>query len=347
MAILGKSKLLNEPGKGSIGMASLAQHTLLSRAAIIIPLILALAGCASPAPLPTATPLPPTQAARPSATPQPTGMDTPQPSPTPQPTQTETPQPTQDPNNPPACTETGQTWTSPVDGMTLVCVPAGEFTMGTESSDPASDEPAHQVMLDAFWIDQTEVTNAMYQQCVAAGACTAPRKDRSSTRINYYDASEYATFPVVYASWDVAASYCRWAGRTLPTEAQWEKAARGTDGRIYPWGNQAPTCRLANFGNCVADTNAVGNYPKGVSPYGAYDMAGNVYEWVADWYGEGYYSQSPSANPTGPSSGDSRVVRGGTWSDDALRVRATDRNYNRPDFDNFYYGFRCAWSLEP
>ncbi len=235
------------------------------------------------------------------------------------------------------------TQVSDKDGMTLLYVPAGEFTMGNNSGN-ANEKPEHKVYLDAFWIDQTEVTNAMYAKCVKAGACQAPSSTKSYTRDSYYGNPQFDTYPVVYVAWNDAKQYCTWAGRRLPTEAQWEKAARGTDGRIYPWGDQAPDKTRLNYNFEVGDMTQVGAYPTGASPYGALDMAGSVWEWVADWYGETYYASSPGRNPTGPTSGDARVLRGGSWdSYDAADVHASLRNWSYyPDvrFDN--NGVRCA-----
>jgi len=223
------------------------------------------------------------------------------------------------------------------DGMTLMYVPAGEFLMGSEDSDAYDDEaPEHTVNLDAYWIDKTEVTNEMYKACVNAGKCDAP----SST--SDYDNPEYSNHPVVYVSWDDATTYCQWAGRRLPTEAEWEKAARGTDGRKYPWGDEAPTDGLANFNWNVGDTTPVGNYPDGASPYGALDMAGNVWEWVNDFYDENYYATSPRNSPPGPSASAPRVLRGGSWGDGARDLRAPFRGRGVARFADG--GFRCAAS---
>ncbi|HNT53276.1 MAG TPA: bifunctional serine/threonine-protein kinase/formylglycine-generating enzyme family protein [Anaerolineaceae bacterium] len=251
-------------------------------------------------------------------------------------------------STPPDCTSAGTGWISPVDGMTLVCVPAGHFLMGSSMLDFSADsdeKPQHRVSLDAYWMDQTEVTNAQYARCVAAGACRAPESVASNHRDNYYGNSEYANYPVIYVSWDDAVDYCTWAGRELPSEAEWEKAARGTDGRIYPWGNQAPNSGLLNFYGNIGDTTAVGSYPDGASPYGALDMAGNVWEWTADWYDGNYYSsQTTWRNPSGPVSGEARVLRGGSWDDISWFVRAAVRLWGTPDRRFSSLGFRCRLS---
>ncbi|NLI41381.1 MAG: SUMF1/EgtB/PvdO family nonheme iron enzyme, partial [Caldisericales bacterium] len=174
------------------------------------------------------------------------------------------------------------------DEMLMVYVPAGEFEMGDE--DGALDEqPVHTVYLDEYWIDQTEVTNGQYERCVAADSCTVPKSSYSSTRDSYYGNRSYADYPVIYVDWNQADAYCKWAGGRLPTEAEWEKASRGTDGRDYPWGDSIDE-NHANYDGNIGDTSEVGRYPKGASPYGALDMAGNVWEWVSDWYAEDYYS---------------------------------------------------------
>jgi formylglycine-generating enzyme required for sulfatase activity len=211
---------------------------------------------------------------------------------------------------------------SDVDGMTMVFVPAGKFSMGSDETDPEADrdeKPQHTPHLDAYWIDRTEVTNAMYVRCAEGGQCTAPMHSAP------YKMPEYANHPVFGVTWFQAEEYCRWAGRRLPTEAEWEKAARGTDGRRYPWGNAAPDPNLLNFAKQVDDTTEVGSYLAGASPYGALDMAGNVWEWVSDGYDINYYNHSPMTNPPGGTSVNQRVVRGGDWGVDARAVRSANR----------------------
>ena len=225
------------------------------------------------------------------------------------------------------------------DNATLVYVPEGEFTMGSDIS--SDEQPIHKVTLDAFWIDQTEVTNAAYAKCVNAGICQPPND------VNHFSNSNYANHPVVYVDWNKANAYCSWAERRLPTEAEWEKAARGTDVRTYPWGNDAPNMDLLNYNSNIGDTTEVGKYPSGKSIYGAYDMAGNVWEWVNDWYQSGYYATlgDSASNPQGPSSGDGRVLRGGSWFNVVGNVRSAYRNYFVPSDSLFDFGFRCARSL--
>jgi eukaryotic-like serine/threonine-protein kinase len=240
----------------------------------------------------------------------------------------------------------GSNIVSPKDGMVMVYVPAGDFIMGSNQNYDTQAEKdeviQHTVYLDSFWIDQTEVTNAMYARCVSAGSCTIPGSSNSNSHLNYYGSSIYANYPVVNVDWDQAMAYCQWAGSRLPTEAEWEKAARGTDGRIYPWGNQAPGAALGNFNKYVGDTSKVGSYLPGASPYGALDMAGTVWEWVADWYSGTYYLSSPSNNPNGPASGTSRVERGGSWFSDTSLLGVFQRGGNFPNYRSNYVGFRCA-----
>jgi eukaryotic-like serine/threonine-protein kinase len=271
----------------------------------------------------------------------------------------------------PTCTTIGQTWTSPSDGATLVCVPAGEFLMGAATDDAlarADEKPQHQVAVDAYWIDRTEVTNARFAQCLAAGACRPKVYDtETKTYVAYAVHPDYQNYPALLYENDAAMAYCQWAGRRLPTEAEWEKAARGIDGRRYPWGDQLD-CSHATYAECTLNaqqlqlnpdgprcgysyacaTAAVDAYPAGASPYGALNLAGNVWEWVADWYAPDYYAHAPTRNPTGPARGEYRVRRGGgnkSWEQD-LRVTARAGNSVSHFFDG-QIGFRCALSAAP
>lgn len=256
-------------------------------------------------------------------------------------------------DQPSLCTQVGQHWVSLVDGVTLVCVPVGEFFMGADESDPNAqphEKPQHQIYLDAFWMDRTEATNENFQKCVAAGICK-PRPARRGTtgvasrrHLNYYYDPLFANYPVLIYTPDDAVTYCRWAGRRLPTEAEWEKAARGTDIRIFPWGDELD-CSRASFSGCTEDTTNVEEPTAGASAYGALNMAGNVWEWVADWYAADYYSNSPNKNPTGPTTGEYKVRRGGGWSSLSRNLRSTTRESGSAHhyFDG-QMGFRCALS---
>jgi formylglycine-generating enzyme required for sulfatase activity/predicted Ser/Thr protein kinase len=277
---------------------------------------------------------------------------------------------------PPTCITSGQTWTSPKDGMNLLCVPSGKFIMGSDDGDP-DEKPVHSVSLDAYWIDQTEVTNKMFTKFIEeTGYQTAAEKggwgnaftggkwervEKADWRHPFGPQSSIAGLeqhPVVQVSWDDAVAYCQWASRRLPTEAEWEKATRGMDNRVFPWGNEIPNGNLLNF----ADDNLqvawavttvddgyrysapVGSYPEGTSPFGVLDMAGNVSEWVNDRYSKDYYQVSPDINPLGPGSGNFYVLRGGAWDVIEMQVRASSRDGFAP-FSRFNTaGFRCAYS---
>jgi len=289
----------------------------------------------------------------------------------------------------------GSTLISNVDGMEMLFVPEGTFLMGQndEGIDKALEicneyhggcirdwfaiiYPQHEVHLDSYWIDKTEVTNEMYaaflnnQGNQREDGATWLYADAEAVHIEQANGtwqpdSGYANHPVVEVSWYGAAAYCDWAGRRLPTEAEWEKAAGGTEGQLYPWGNYDITGDLANYcdTNCndsydhkdntendgYAMTAPVGSYPDGSSPYGALDMAGNVKEWVSDWfdwyeYDEDSNDNSPVSNPTGPTTGDYRMLRGGSWYDHPSFLRSASRSMVFPDTSWYYGGFRCARS---
>jgi formylglycine-generating enzyme required for sulfatase activity len=246
----------------------------------------------------------------------------------------------------------GATWVAPTagsewawsDGSVMLYVPAGAFWMGSDVNDPDADDDEktqHQVTLDAFWIDRTEVTNGQYRRCVGDGACRQPSSITSSTRDSYYGNPDFDDYPVLYVDWQQAGAYCAWAGKRLPTEAEWEKAARGTDKRTYPWG-EGIDCNRANYGGCVGETARVGNYPSGASAYGAQDMAGNVWEWTSSLY-EPYPYDAQDGREDLEADG-WRVVRGGSWYVIEGFVRAAFRGRNEPSLANNDVGFRCARS---
>ncbi len=235
----------------------------------------------------------------------------------------------------------GSTLTSPKDTMTLLYVPAGEFTMGNDNTE-ADESPSHRVHLDAFWIDQTEVTNKMYSLCVFANVCREPATKVLPNKTVYFGNIAFNNYPVIYVDWDMASAYCSWVDRRLPTEAEWEKAARGEDGRLYPWGNDAPSRSLLNYDNKDGEPSSVMTYELGRSPYGAYDMSGNVWEWVNDRYSQTYYSVPEPSNPQGPVSGQFRVHRGGSFYEGESFIYSSKRDKGAPDFVSFNLGFRCA-----
>ena len=304
-------------------------------------------------PPPTDTPIPtgtPTLTLEPSPVIQPTATATLAPTATP----TDTPMPTGMPTETSTGTPTpvlfpGQVAIRLADGMILHFVPEGPFLMGTDDDPEAfpHERPQHTVILSAYWVDETEVTNAQYRLCVEAEACDPP------SILTAYDDSARANHPVVYVNWDKASAYCAWlADETgwdvrLPSEAQWEKAASWdpiTEVKYrYPWGDDDPTPTLLNYqGTGLGRTTPVGSYPLGASPYGALDMAGNVWEWVADWYDQDYYDDTDGAiDPTGPATGTHRVMRGGSYGYSAHKARTTHRDAGTVKASGAGLGFRC------
>ena len=252
---------------------------------------------------------------------------------------------------------------SPVDGMPQVYIPAGTFRMGGMDVRRAPNEiPERDVTLDAFWMDQLEVTNAMYALCVNGGGCTPPQDFKSQRLPEYFNNPEFKDYPVIYVTWGQAKTYCEWAGRRLPTEAQWERVGRGDDFRTFPWGEDKADGLLANFNMLVGDTSRVGTYPAGASPYGVLDMAGNGAEWINDFYSFNYSAVlEQTLNPTGPATSSSlnRVVRGGSLGDAEINIRVAKRssvlgsNLSAPPESSAYLGdfsprigFRCATEEE-
>jgi formylglycine-generating enzyme required for sulfatase activity len=229
--------------------------------------------------------------------------------------------------------------------MEFVRVPAGEFTMGSAEAEQSypDEQPQHKVFLDEYLIGKYLVTNRQYQAFL------------HSTGYSHWEhgtvLANKDNHPVVSISWRDALAFCQWVSTLahlkirLPSEAEWEKAARGTDGRTYPWGNQRPDNNLLNYNRAVGDTTQVGAYPAGVSPYGALDMAGNAWEWVNDIYDLHYYASSPASNPPGPASGEYRVLRGGAWSSTQRNVRSVNRLSSLPTDAGTASGFRCARSI--
>jgi formylglycine-generating enzyme required for sulfatase activity len=234
-----------------------------------------------------------------------------------------------------------------------VLVPGGEFEMGTEGGPATPDEgPKHKVELAAYLIGKYEVTNRQYHAFVKGAKHRVP-ENCCDARYNIWRGDAMldgiGELPAINVSWDDAVAFCKWNGARLPTEAEWEKAARGTDGRAYPWGNEAPSGNRANYSfdpvsiwEGPASLAKKDQYDYGRSPYGAYEMAGNVWEWVQDWYDESYYKKSPGKNPSGPNEGTEKVIRGGSWRNTAEVLRTTNRNKHVPTERRVYIGFRCA-----
>ena len=256
---------------------------------------------------PTATEIPPTNTPKPSATPQPTVL-------------------------PAEITD--------AHGIPMVLVPAGEFVMGSDR-DQAAARPAHTVYLDDFYIDVYEVSQTRYKECLAAGGCELTPGTGELLNRPVWD-----EHPMMDITWYDAQEYCEWRGGSLPTEAQWEKAARGTDERKFPWGNEPVTCERARYGECGWMTAPIGTHPAGASPYGVQDMAGNAWELIYDWYQQDYYSVSPAENPTGPEEPTGyKSERGGAWFYEADLMTAIWRNNLPPTAHYLYVGFRCV--IEP
>ena len=230
----------------------------------------------------------------------------------------------------------------------MVPVPGGAFLMG---SDPKVDRaagpqelPQRPVSLDAFEIDRYEVTNVHYLRFVLATGTAWPPFWMQDPFLE-----KMASHPVIGVSWEEATAYCRWVGKRLPTEAEWEKAARGEDGRVFPWGNEPAGWLKSNIAHPGSKRGFkypplanVNRYDRGVSPYGVYQMAGNVSEWVSDWFDPEYYQRNLSDNPTGPAAGELKVFRGGSWNEDPEVARSAGRNAGRPDRKSYLTGLRCA-----
>jgi formylglycine-generating enzyme required for sulfatase activity len=251
---------------------------------------------------------------------------------TPSPTPANTPLPIDASTLPSSATQT-----NPKDGAIYVWIPPGEFTMGSSDEDELAfnnEKPQRTVEVDGFWIMRTEVTNAQYARCLQERGCkTEPNNDN-------WNNPEYANHPVTQVTWHQARDYTTWVGGRLPTEAEWEKACHGPDARLYPWGDQAPNDRLLNYNSNVENTTSVGSYPAGANSL--YDMAGNVWEWTADWHDENYYANAPSSNPKGPEGGTHRTLRGGSFSAGNSRVRCTTREPGDPSIGYARVGFRVV-----
>jgi formylglycine-generating enzyme required for sulfatase activity len=224
------------------------------------------------------------------------------------------------------------------DGSLLVAVPAGIFRMGNGGPGNRPENPEHPVNLSDFWIYRTEVTNQQYAYCVALGGCTPPVGPDNPGFSDYLHAND----PVVGVDYSQATDYCTFVHARLPSEAEWEKTARGLVANIYPWGDAAPTCALLNFGTCIGKTTPVNTYPAGQSDYTAFDMEGNVLEWVADWYRADYYLEAPTDNPQGPESGQARSVRSSAFNSGGDQTPAFTRSFSSPQTHRDNLGFRCV-----
>jgi formylglycine-generating enzyme required for sulfatase activity len=228
-------------------------------------------------------------------------------------------------------------------GITMVLIPAGEFSMGSDDSGDVASRPAHMVNLGTFYIDKYEVTNGMYKVCISEGICKKLKRPGSITRSTYYSDPVFTNYPVIYVDWKMAKTYCGWRGARLPTEAEWEKAARGTDGRTYPWGGDKLDCSFANYHGCVGDTTAVDQYAKGRSVYGVYGMAGNVWEWTSTLFRQYPYSATDGREDLDAAG--ERMTRGGSWyafGGNSGNVRTDIRLKLDPNYYGPYVGFRCA-----
>jgi len=240
------------------------------------------------------------------------------------------------------------------DGAPMVLIPEGSFPMGVPHGDRdgGRDEyPRHDVFVNDFYIDKFELTNSRYLEFVKATNHRIPQNPKNATR-NLWEGEtiteSLADRPVVNVDWADAQAYCQWAGKRLPTEAEWEKAAKGTADRRFPWGNVEPTNKHLNFNQQWIGEKTlmpVGSYELGKSPFGVYDMAGNVWEWVNDWYDAKYYEKSPAKNPMGPESGTKRVLRGSGWQNETPTVRIFTRVDSDPTIRNESTGFRCAMDV--
>ena len=241
-----------------------------------------------------------------------------------------------------ACSRKGsvQPRLNPADGAMMAYVPAGKFLMGSDDEGGMDIErPKHSVHVPAFWIYRTPVTNGQYRRCIAAGSCEAALSNHPDN-----------DYPAVAVTWHQARNYCEWAGGRLPTEAEWEKAARGADGRRYPWGNAAPTCDKANYLDCQTGLRPVGSHPEGASPYGVLDLSGNVWEWTRTQWGTDFwkpgirypYVRSDGREAIGAGDDTMRVLRGGAFIDDERGVRCACRYDCTPDFRDLNFGFRVV-----